>query len=352
MLDERTQAPSKVRRQAARERGQAPHSAELTAAAGLLAASALLGVWGDDLAMAMLGSLRVPLSGTPIVSADAAEVVARLRAPALGVAVPFFGMVAGVVVAAVAAHQAQVGLLWAPSRIAPDVTRLWGIGQGPGLVTQAARGAWALAKTAVIVLVAAWAIRSEWAGFQRLGSLDMSSLARASCHALGSLAVILAVATLVLGLIDYGVQYRRFEARLRMTPEEEREDRRTTDGDPAVRARRRQIARTWRGDSRELLAGASLVLTGPAGLTLVLAGGPPPRRVSIRTTAQGASGARLRTAADAARVPQVAAPDLARQLARRQAPGLPLPEEILGELAALWPPPRRPQSAGTRNEVS
>jgi len=352
VLDERTQAPSKLRRQAARERGQAPHSAELTAAAGLLAASALLGVWGDDLALAMLGSLRVPLSGTPIVSADAAEVVGRLRELALGVAVPFLGMIAGVVVAAVAAHQAQVGLLWAPSLIAPDPSRLWGFGQGPGLITRAARGAWALAKTVVIVLVAAWAIRSDWAGFQRLGSLDTSSLARASGQALGSLAVILAVATLVLGLIDYGVQYRRFEARLRLTPEEEREDRRTTDGDPAVRARRRQIAKTWRGDSRELLAGASLVLTGPAGLTLVLAGGPPPRRVSIRTTAQGAPGARLRTAADAAKLPQVASPALARQLAGRQAPGLPLPAEILDQLAALWPSPRGPESAGTGSEVS
>ena len=123
-----------------RERGQAPHSAELTAAAGLLAASALLGVWGDDLALALLGSLPCALSGTPIVSADAAEVVARLREMALGVAVPFFGMIAGVVVAALAAHQAQVGLLWAPSLIAPDPSRLWGIGQGPDLVTRAVRG--------------------------------------------------------------------------------------------------------------------------------------------------------------------------------------------------------------------
>mgnify|MGYP006196325889 CR=1 FL=1 len=43
------------------------------AAAGLLAASALLGVWGDDLALALLGSLRLPLSGAPIVSAAALQ---------------------------------------------------------------------------------------------------------------------------------------------------------------------------------------------------------------------------------------------------------------------------------------
>ena len=178
------------------------------------------------------------------------------------------------------------------------------------------------------------------------------TLAVASGEALRSLAVVLAAATLVLGLIDYGVQYQRFEARLRLTPDEEREDRRATEGDPALRARRRQVAKNWRGDSRELLAGASLVLTGPSGLTLVLAGGPPPRRVSIRMTAQGASGARLRTSAEAAKLPQVAAPGLARQLARRRPPGLSLSAEILGELAALWPSPRSPESAEIRNGVS
>ena len=351
MLDERTQAPSKLRRQTARERGQAPHSPELTAAAGLLAASALLGVWGDDLALAMLGSLRVPLSGTPIVSADAARGRREAARLALGVAAPCSGSSRASWSRRSAAHQAQVGLVGPRADRAGPFAALGGrAGPGPGHAGRARRVG--PAKAVVIVLVAAWAIRSDWAGFQRLGSLDTPSLARASGQALRSLAVVLAVATLVLGLIDYGVQYRRFEALLRLTPEEQREDQRATEGDPALRARRRQFARTWRGDSPELLAGASLVLTGPAGLTLVLAGGPPPRRVSIRTMAQGASGARLRTAADAAKLPQVAAPGLARHLARRRAPGLPLPAEVLGELAALWPSPRRPESAGTRSEVS
>ena len=34
------------------------------------------------------------------------------------------------------------------------------------------------------------------------------------------------------------------------------------EGDLSLRARRRRLARAWRGDAPELLAGASLVLTG------------------------------------------------------------------------------------------
>ncbi len=53
MSEDRTQPPSKRRRQLARQQGQVAHSPELTAAAGWLAAVVLLGVLGDDLALGL-----------------------------------------------------------------------------------------------------------------------------------------------------------------------------------------------------------------------------------------------------------------------------------------------------------
>ena len=63
--EDRTQGPSKQRLQQAREHGQVAHSPELTAAVGLLAATLLLIWWGDDLAAALIGLLREPLTGPP-----------------------------------------------------------------------------------------------------------------------------------------------------------------------------------------------------------------------------------------------------------------------------------------------
>ena len=91
------------------------------------------------------------------------------------------------------------------------------------------------------------------------------------------------------------------------------------------------------GDFTELLAGASLVLSGPNGLTLILAGGPPPRRVTIRAATKGNPGLRLRRSAEALKIPQVDAPDLARRLAQRPAAGSSLTAELVAELAAIWP---------------
>lgn len=337
MSEDRTQAPSSRRRQMARERGQAAHSPELTGAVGLLAASAALAVWGDGLGEALAAVVREPLHAAPAVSIDAAEVVARLRQLAVGVARPLLPVLVTSASAALAAHQAQTGLLWSPGLLAPDPSRLWAAGQGGGFAGRAARGLWALAKTAAVVAVAAWVIRGDWSTFPRLGGLDAPDLARASGRALRRLALSLAAATLALGLVDYALQSFRFEALLRLTPDEHREDLRSMEGDPALRAQRRRLARSRRGDADDLLAGASLVLTGASGLTVVLAGGSPPRPVSVRSIVAGASGDRIRRAAESARLPTVDAPDLARRLARRRPPNLPPTPELLAEIAHLWP---------------
>jgi flagellar biosynthetic protein FlhB len=335
MSEDRTQSPTKMRRQRAREQGQAAQSPELTGAAALLMAAFLLGVWGQSLAGGLLAIVRASLSGPPIVTIDAPETAAKLRTLALGVAWPLGVVLVGSAAAATAAHQAQVGGLWAPPLLAPNVGRLWGAGGGPGLTTRGARAGWALLKVVALVAVAAWMIRSRWPTVQTLGSLGTESMARACGQALRQTALALAGVTVVLGLADFGLQYVRFEAMLRTTSEEQREDQRSMEGDPALRAQRRRVARSWSGGSAEELATASLVLTGPFGLTVVLSGGPPPRRITVRSMAQGAAGSRLRRAV--AKLPQVDAPALARKLARRHAPALPLTAIEADEVAAVWP---------------
>ncbi len=341
MSEDRTQEPSKRRRVEARERGQVARSPELTGAAGLLAASALLGIWGDDLALALVGLVRNSWSVDLLGFGGSAEVVDHVRGLAWGVAGPLLGIVGGSAVAAVAAHQAQVGGLFAPALIAPDPSRLWGLrldeeGAGSALAAKAGRGAWSVVKAAVVVGVAAWVIRSDLAGLNRLSGLEAPAMARAAGGMLRSMALALALATLALGLLDFAMQYRRFEAMLRLTPDEHREDLRAADGDPGLRARRRKQAQALRGDAPELFAGASLAVLGASGLIVVLAGGPPPRRLTIRSTANGATGARLRKAAGKANVPNLEAPALALALARHRSPVV--PAELMAALAQEWPP--------------
>jgi len=344
MSEDRTQPPSKHRRSLAREQGQAAHSPELTAAAGWLAAVVALGFYGDDLGRAMIGLVRGSMEGTMATAmpADPAGVSARARGLVLALGWPLGAILAAFAVAAVAAHQAQVKGLWAPRLIAPDPARLWGPGSGPGLAVRSVNAAWAIGKAMVVAIVAVGMLRAGWGGIVGLSALEPLELARASGRSVLSLAGALAGVLGALGLADYALRHFRHETMLRTTSWEQREDQRVIEGDPAARAQRRRIVQAWRADSSDRLAGASLMLTGPGGLTVVLSGGPPPRRATVRAAADGAAGQRLRRSGEAAKLPWVEAGDLARGLTRHSLARPAVPADRLAELAAVWPAPPAP----------
>jgi flagellar biosynthesis protein FlhB len=351
MLEERTQAPSKRRWQMAKERGQVARSPELTAAVGLLALALAMGTWGGSLADALAGLVRKPLAGASMVGADAFDVVSEVRGQALAAALPLGGTIAVVCVAMLLAHQLQVGGLWAPGLLAPDATRLW---TGPaqlGLGGRLARGLWALARALVLAGVAIWAINARLPMFQRLGQMEARGVARASAAALYETTCVLALAMLGLGAADYLFQYRRLALRLQQTPEEFREDQRASDGDPALRSQRRRLAQARQREPVDALEGATLVLVGKLGLTIALAGGPPPRRVSIRLVSKGPAGFRLRMLAGRSGVPRVNEPDLAAQLARYRAARQPVPQAVLDALAAAWPQPGAFEALDRRRDL-
>ncbi len=337
--EDRTQEPSKLRRRQARDHGQAAHSPELTAAAALLAAAAVLSWCGPSLAGTLVEMIRQPLLETPAlsISGDASEVATLLRSRAYALATPLAMILAASWLAAFAAHQGQVRGLWAPSVLAPDVGRLWTLGQGRGFAANGLRGVWSLVKAVVVVVVAAATIRSQWPMFQAPARVEPQGLALVAGHALRDLTFALALALLVLGLLDFMMASQRFEATLRLTPEEHREDLRAAEGDPSLRARRRRLAQAWRVDSPEALHGASLVLTGSLGLTVVLVGGPLPRPISIRTVVAGPPGEKVRRATAKSGIPHAQVPHLARKLSRRRPIGAPLPAEILAELEPFRP---------------
>jgi flagellar biosynthetic protein FlhB len=343
MSEDRTQPPSKRRRQLAREQGQAVHSPELTAACGWLVAVLLLGYRGGDLVQGLTGLMRGSFNNSPVVLVDHSALLSDIRGAILSVLLPLGTIITGFWAGAFAAHQLQVRGLWTPSLIAPAPERLWLPGRGDGLSAGFEKIGWAVLKAVILVTVSIWAIRAEWSALQRLSAMEFPALAEAAGDALLQSALPLAIVLMIVGVADYGLRHLRFESMLMTTAEEQREDQRVMEGDLSLRSKRRRLVRAWRGDAPELLAGARLVVIGPAGLTLVLAGGPPSRPVTVRTAAQGNTGLQLRRSATATRLPLVEAPELARRLARHASSGsplpLPLPAELAAEVAGVWPAP-------------
>lgn len=254
MSEERSREPSPRRRQEAREQGQVARSGELTAAVGLLAMTAALGVWGDDLAMTLVETIRTPWLADPVLIVDLWELVDRVRGLALALLTPLLAILGAVVVATLAAHLAQVGILLSPHLLVPDLGRLWRLGKGDA-VDATGRGAWGLVRMALIFGTAVWVFRSQSSVLAGLSMLDPVSLSRGVGAVLRGFLLRMSLVLLILGLVDLAWQHRRFADRLRATPEQDREDRRSAEGDPALRSRRRRVAEGWRNDPVELSTG-------------------------------------------------------------------------------------------------
>jgi flagellar biosynthetic protein FlhB len=96
---------------------------------------------------------------------------------------------------------------------------------------------------AVLVLT----LRGAWPGL-------MAALEQPWPGWLGSAGVVVrqamgrvAVALLVAGVVDYGLQWRKWRMRLSSTPQEHREEQKALEGDPGGRSRRRRTAKAMMG---------------------------------------------------------------------------------------------------------
>lgn len=342
--EDRSQAPSQHRRQQARAQGLVARSGELTAAAGLLAGVVLLGVWGEALAAGLDTVLRASWAGD-LGPVGVPEVAARLRQAALAVLMPLATIVGGIVLAMLATHTLQTAGFWAPTLLAPDVSRFARAWQGGSdLPARLGRSSWTLVRALVLIVVATLAVRQALPALARLDRLEGGHLVAASAALVRQFAFTAGLTLLVLGAIDYALQWRRLEAALRVSPEQFREELKSLDGDPAVRARRLRVARGRLNDPQQALKGAAVVLTGPGGLTVVLAGSPPPGAVQVRQVSRGAAATAIVRAAQKQKLRRLEAPELARwfagaRYAGGRAPVPALPPELAAELARRWPRP-------------
>jgi len=243
MAEEKPHAPTPRRRERAREAGQFPRGRDLTGIAVVLTGIAALlccGPWW----FRSLGQLWTSLlPASPHISLNAEVAVSDFR-NTLGlvsaVVLPAMGLFFAV---AVVTQWAQVGWNWLPGRIAPDFSRVNPFARlaAPAGLFRWSDGLLVIVRYLVglgVGITSLWLLR-QWTGWT---DAETTTLMFGRAAQTGVAIVFHAVVGLaVVSILEYGYRWWRFEADLRMTSAEAREDAREQEGDLRIRSLRRDV---------------------------------------------------------------------------------------------------------------
>jgi flagellar biosynthesis protein FlhB len=306
-----TEDPTPRRLAEARRRGQVAVSRELTSAAALMAAVAVLAVDAPAVVARVVAALRAGLGaavagGAPSEALGAGSSLGlRMLAPAL----------AAIIVVTVVVGLAQTrGLVTAPARV--DLGRLASADPWRRLFDgRAAREcALGLLKIALVAAVAWLALRPLVGAVVGLTGTAAPRLLAILGATAERLAVRLAAAAVVLGVVDAVLVARRHTQSLRMTRDELKRDLKETEGDPTHRGERQRLHREVAAQRTiDDVRGADFVVVDDAAAVALRYEADAAAPVVV-AKGDGLVAARIRQVAREAGVPSFVDFDLARAL--------------------------------------
>jgi flagellar biosynthetic protein FlhB len=265
--------PTPHRRQQAREQGQVVYSQDLGSAALLAVGAGVLMYWGGAVAETAAQFMERQFSVLAPLTLDRSD--ASLQMQSLmwrfgGPLLPILGLLA---LAGVLSTVLQIGLLFVPKRLKPDLARLSPLAGLRRMLSWqgVARLGFGLFKVVVVAVVAGIVVYRRRYDVLEAAELELPVLARFVVDVSLSTALRVGLALFVLAILDYGFQRWRHEEDLRMTHQEIREEMKNLQGDPAVIARRRAIQRQMAlnriGDR---VPKADVVVTNPTELAVAI----------------------------------------------------------------------------------
>lgn len=319
-LGERTEAPSDRKRGEARDKGQIARSPELSATLDLIGAVVLVIYFGGDLLGNLANLTRAVLSSTAPGSAleNGVEGVPQLLGWALLRAVASAAPIVALMFVIVFLVQlSQVRFLFTLEPLQPKLERLNPI-KGFGRLFSRRN----LLKSGIaavkLLIIAAVVVYLTAQRFQMLASLPALELIPAF-HTMGrvllDIVVWMLLLMLVIGVADYMYQRWQHTEDLKMTKQEVKDERKSSEGDADVKGRRIRMARQMIMEQmRKAVPTADVIVTNPTHFSVALKYDDD--MAAPKVIAKGADfmAFRIREIAAANGVPIVEKPALARAL--------------------------------------
>ncbi len=338
MAGERTEQATQRRREKAKQEGDVLHSRELSAAAGTLAGVMVLGALGTRISLVWRAAFEKFLGlGAPSrwEPATLAPTLIAIRGLTIEVLAPTGWTMIAVAAAALGAGVLQTGgVNITPSSIGFKPERINPVANISNLFSM--RAASRLAKSLIpATMLAIFAV-------QRIArELTLPPFSVVRIEQLGSdvYGLLLAAAWLLFGwsAIDYMVEWRSRESRLKMSRDDLRDEMKETEGSPQTRSRIRSLRRQMRRRGVKAdVSRAAVVVTNPTHYAVAL-GFDFKTMETPRVLAKGRNllAEEIKAEARLAGVPIIENPPVAQSIYRSVEVGQPIPVDLYAAVAAI-----------------
>ena len=268
-----TEQPTQKKLDQAREAGDIVKSAEVSAFVLLAGGTLAIGMFGNSTTLGIAKLLTIFIEQPELISVDGAGLTAMLRGTLVHLALALAPIAGVMMLAALAGHVLQSRPGFNPGKLMPDFAKISPVAGFKRLFglegwTNLLKGLAKIGIVGMAIWTQLWPARGMLEAIltQTAGVVvaDMSHLLfKVLMAALGALFVIAA--------LDYILQYSRFMKRNRMTKQEVKEEYRQNEGDPAIKAKVRQI-RQERSRKRMMAAvpTATVVIMNPTHYAVAL----------------------------------------------------------------------------------
>ena len=336
---EKTLPPSPTKRRKAREQGNVAKSQDLNSAWTLLTALLALHFVGPQTFRQLLASVEHFYGDAYALVVAPHTAQALLASTLIYMARCLLPFMVVLMIAGIAINLVQFGVIFAPQAVAPKLAKLNPISGFKKFAS--VRTFVELVKSVfklVIVCAIVWVtVRNRWHELLVLMHLAPLDAVRGVAGIVVAVWWRVAMAMLLLGMLDYAFQRWQHDRELRMTVQEAREELRQLEGDPRIKQRIRQIQR--RIAMQRMMAEvptADVIITNPTAYAVAL-------RYDVgemdapTVVAKGARrmAERIRDIAVEHDVPIVEKPELARALWRTVEVGQPVPENLFRTVAEV-----------------
>lgn len=315
---QQTEQPTQKRLEQAREAGDIVKSMEVSGLVVLAGGTLAIAMFGHSMAVSLGSFLARFLQEPDQMAMDGAGLASLLRAALLHLAMilaPFMGVM---ILAALAGHVLQSRPSFTAEKLKPDFSKLSisaGLSRLFGLEgwTNLIKG---LVKLAIVGLAIWTQLWPERGLLDEILSQSPAAVIGDMSHLLFKILLAALSALAVIAGLDYFLQYTRFMRRNRMSKQEVKEEFRQNEGDPAIKAKVRQI-RQERAKKRMMtkVPEATVVIANPTHYAVALKYESGKTAAPI-CVAKGVDqlALRIRAVAEENNVPVIENPPLARAL--------------------------------------